>query len=240
MKSFHYLFFWIKLIFMVPCCCKLPSNHQLQCWLIVFFITLPLNRKASSFITKICLSSIHCYSVPLIGTHTAFWRTQACPSGQARNACFMQDMLLTDVPPHTVPPWGWRSEVSRSSMVLSGTTSCQELRPPELMEKTLLAFKLTGTGTAPQLSSFPAVPSLALPCLGSWSPIAGDYSVTACCSPGLLVGLSKVLSSKGNLSSSPMGDIQAEPPPALGHFPLLLVRRCLARALLCAWEQQKL
>lgn len=130
MKSFHYLFFWIKLIFMVPCCCKLPSNHQLQCWLIVFFITLPLNRKASSFITRICLLSMHWYAVPVIGTHTAFWMTQASPSGQAHNVCFMQETLLTDVPPLTLPPWGWWVEVPQSSTVLSSTTFCQELRPP--------------------------------------------------------------------------------------------------------------
>lgn len=72
-----------------------------------FFITLPLNRKASSFITKICLSALHWNPVLLIRTHTAFWRTQVCLSGQAHNACFMQDMLLADVPPLTVTPCGY-------------------------------------------------------------------------------------------------------------------------------------
>ena len=56
-----------------------------------FFITLPLDRKASSFISKICRLSTHWYSVPLIRTHTAFWRTQPRPSGQALSACFTQD-----------------------------------------------------------------------------------------------------------------------------------------------------
>ena len=128
----------------------------------------------------------------------------------------MQDTLLTDIPPLTVPPRGWWLEVFQSSMVLSSTMSCQELRPPELGEKHLLAFKLTDT--APLLSSFPAVTSPTLPCPGSWSPTVGGYSVTASCSPVLLVSLSKLLSSKGDLGSSPTGNVQAEPPPALGHF----------------------
>lgn len=98
-------------------------------------------------------------------------------------------------------------------MEVSSTTSCQELRSPELEEKHPLAFKLTGTSTAPQLSSFMAVTSPALPCPGSSISMAGDYSATASCSPGFLVSLSKVLSSEGNLRSSPMGDVQAEPPP---------------------------
>lgn len=130
---------------------------------------------------------------------------------------------------------GWR--FPKAARCSAAPPSARSWDPPELEEKHLLAFKLTGT--APQLSSFPAVTSLALPSPGSWSPMAGHYSVTVSCSPVLLGSLSKLLS-KGNLSSSPMGDDQAEPPCALEHFPLLVVRTCLGRGLLCAWEQQKL
>lgn len=204
---------------MIPCCCKLPSNHQLQRWLIVFFITLPLNRKASSFITKTCLSDTHWYSVPLIRTNSEgprhVFQIKHIMAVPCRTRCSRMSCLLQSHPGLAVGGLPKQHCAWQHPLL-------QEVETPRAGRETSLAFKLTGTD--PQPSPFHAVTSLVLPCPGFWSPNAGDCSIAAFCSPVFIVSLSKLVSRKCNFGSSPMEDVPAELPPALGHIPLLVVK----------------
>lgn len=189
-----------------------------------FHITLPLNRKASRIITGICLSSIHWYLVPFFGTHTVVCRTQACPSGKAHNASFVQNTMAHRCPTTHGPTQVWQKFLKAAWCVAA-------LHPAKSWDTQRWRRNIFRPSNSQ--AQHPSSPSslMSHPCLCLAQAPGAPWQETAVLQHPAWIWATFAKQWLSQLNTS---DVQNGPASTLGHFPLLAVRGCLGWPLFCA------